>query len=257
MPINMVAEAMYTGELTCGMRHGRGTQYYADGGLYEGEWSDDTFHGEGCITWADGAGYKGGFANGKRNGQGTVRYEDVKGSSNARPGNVFVEMYSGFWKDDMREGFGDEQYSDGSKYAGHWSMDKRNGQGTLHHDNVTYTGEWKNDDFDGKGIVQGKNDEWRFDGYFAHGRKHGKGTYVHISGKKYIGYWVTQIPVRIISLGPISPVPWRELDACATNTNYFESRRTACDMAKAWRSPRMAYRTLAIGLMASGMGSER
>lgn len=43
--------------------HGKGTYYYADGGVYEGEWQDRKMHGKGRFTFPNGSVYEGDWKN--------------------------------------------------------------------------------------------------------------------------------------------------------------------------------------------------
>jgi hypothetical protein len=42
-----------------GLKHGKGTYYYADGSVYEGDWANNQIHGIGTYTWKDGKVYSG------------------------------------------------------------------------------------------------------------------------------------------------------------------------------------------------------
>ena len=56
-----------------GMRHGKGTQKYANGGKYAGQWEDDLRHGQGTYTGVHGSKYKGSYEKGNRHGNGTLK----------------------------------------------------------------------------------------------------------------------------------------------------------------------------------------
>lgn len=73
-------------------------------------------------------------------------------------------VYTGEWKNGMRDGKGVQLWPDGSKYEGEWLEDKANGKGKLvHADGDIYDGSWVND------------------------KATGTGTYYHVNGAKYIG----------------------------------------------------------------------
>lgn len=79
-------------------------------------------------------------------------------------------IYTGQWKNCMRDGYGTIQWPDGSHYEGNWKDDKTCGQGKLvHADGDYYEGEWADDKANGYGI------------------------YVHSNGAKYIGQWVDDL----------------------------------------------------------------
>ena len=66
----------------------------------------------------------------------------------------------------MRDGFGIQEWPDGSKYEGHWLEDKASGIGKLTHaDGDVYEGEWSED------------------------KANGKGKYIHANGAEYSGEW--------------------------------------------------------------------
>ncbi|XP_021042888.1 radial spoke head 10 homolog B [Mus pahari] len=53
----------YIGEFVNGLRHGKGTFYYASGAMYEGEWASNKKHGRGRMTFKNGRVYEGLFSN--------------------------------------------------------------------------------------------------------------------------------------------------------------------------------------------------
>ena len=40
--------------INCGIRHGKGTLYYIDGGLYEVDWINDMREGKGVMYYSNG-----------------------------------------------------------------------------------------------------------------------------------------------------------------------------------------------------------
>ena len=44
----------YIGYKLKGLRHGKGTFYYQDGGCYEGEWSNNKMEGRGTLYYQSG-----------------------------------------------------------------------------------------------------------------------------------------------------------------------------------------------------------
>ena len=76
--------------------------------------------------------------------------------------------YQGEWIEgtNIRQGYGIQIWSDGSKYEGWWRDNKANGRGRLiHADGDVFEGEWKDD------------------------KAHGYGVYSHLDGAKYEGTW--------------------------------------------------------------------
>jgi len=51
--------AIYTGEMNSGIRHGNGAQLWDDGAKYEGEWRHDKASGYGTFYHVDGDIYQG------------------------------------------------------------------------------------------------------------------------------------------------------------------------------------------------------
>ena len=54
-----IQNAVYTGELLNGKRHGKGVQIWDDGAKYEGEWENDKSNGYGTFYHTDGDIYQG------------------------------------------------------------------------------------------------------------------------------------------------------------------------------------------------------
>lgn len=52
------------------MKHGRGTDIFANGDKYIGQYQNGKPHGIGIYTWANGNYYDGEFLNGLKNGKG-------------------------------------------------------------------------------------------------------------------------------------------------------------------------------------------
>ena len=109
--------------------------------IYEGYIINNQFEGYGEYH-SPSYNYFGNFSLGKKNGKGKL--ED------------FVKKleYIGDFKDNMKEGFGEEKYQDGSVYIGQFKQNMKNGTGNLFLDggkNYGYSGTFKNDKISGKG----------------------------------------------------------------------------------------------------------
>ena len=64
-------------------------------------------------------------------------------------------VYEGFWKDGLKDGFGTYKWNDGSKYSGNWTVDKMSGLGHFFKgDTYEIVGEFKNNKFDGFAIIK-------------------------------------------------------------------------------------------------------
>lgn len=76
--------------------------------------------------------------------------------------------YFGFWNKvkNLKEGYGQQLYPNGSKYDGFWQDNENEGQGRIiYHTGDYYIGEWKN------------------------GKVNGKGSFIGIDGIEYHGNW--------------------------------------------------------------------
>jgi len=147
--------------------------------IYEGYIINNEFDGYGEYR-SPSYNYYGYFSLGKKNGKGKL--ED------------FVQKleYIGDFKDNMKEGFGEEKYQDGSKYIGQFKQNMKNGKGNLIIDGdkcYGYSGMFKNDKIAGKGKFKWSEDkqyigEWDNDEISGYGILHeGKiiriGTFQH------------------------------------------------------------------------------
>jgi hypothetical protein len=133
--------ASYTGDFVSGNPHGRGTMRYANGDTYDGEFVSGQRHGLGRYVGADSLKegewkaneldgkckaervakfkYEGQCAAGVRSGYG--HYEDLEAGI----------VYDGNFVNGVKEGFGKQVESDGSKYEGEFARDTMNGHGVL------------------------------------------------------------------------------------------------------------------------------
>ena len=134
-----IENALYTGEMINGLRHGKGVQIWDDGAKYDGEWKFDKANGYGTFFHTDGDIYQGQWANDRANGEGT--YINSDGAT-----------YQGQWRDDIQEGYGVEVWSDGSSYKGYYVDGKKEGFGIYNwNDGSKYEGEWKDNKKHGQG----------------------------------------------------------------------------------------------------------
>ena len=61
-------------------------------------------------------------------------------------------VYTGEWKGNLRDGKGQQVWTDQAMYNGEWKDDHANGQGKFYHTNgEIYDGAWKNDKANGFG----------------------------------------------------------------------------------------------------------
>lgn len=65
------------------------------------------------------------------------------------------DVFEGFWKNGLKDGFGTYQWKDGSKYSGNWIADKMSGLGHYFKgDTYEFVGEFKNNKFDGFAFIK-------------------------------------------------------------------------------------------------------
>ena len=88
-----------------------------------------------------------------------------------------LTKYVGEWKEDERDGYGEEFGENSLVYKGEWKRNKKNGKGVLyHHGHIIYDGEWKEDQKEGHGIFYNEDQykvyegEWKGDAMNGHGK---------------------------------------------------------------------------------------
>ncbi len=169
-----IENALYTGDLLNGMRHGKGVQIWDDGAKYEGEWLFDKANGLGTFYHVDGDIYQGQWENDRANGEGT--YINADGA-----------RYQGAWVDDIQEGYGVEVWNDGSSYKGYYHEGKKHGFGIYNWaDGSMFEGEWRDNKLNGNGVYTW-NDGRLFKGDFKDNFMHGEGHYKWGDGREYKG----------------------------------------------------------------------
>jgi uncharacterized protein len=118
------------------------------------------------------------FSGNCKNGKGEYFYPQDSSS------------YNGEFKNALKHGFGEFQYSNGNVYKGEWKKDLRHGKGVLTFENGDkYEGDWKEDKRTGKGKytwLDGTN----YEGDYVDNEMHGIGKIVWPSGAFYIGDWL-------------------------------------------------------------------
>ncbi|KAI8823735.1 uncharacterized protein EV422DRAFT_585300 [Fimicolochytrium jonesii] len=187
----------YEGQVSDGLRHGKGTFSCAplSSAWYEGSWNAGKMCGQGKLTYTDNASYnyEGTWREGLKNGRGIMRYAsgnvyDGEWLNNVKHGHGVMqwldrgETYEGAWQNGKPNGYGlytwsmrpakSHQFPTQNRYKGNWENGKRNGQGTFEYANgAVYTGDWKDD------------------------MKHGFGKYISENGRRYVGEWKNDRPV--------------------------------------------------------------
>jgi hypothetical protein len=142
-PIEYIqTQATFKGQMKNGLRHGRGTQVWADGSKYEGEWRDDKTNGYGRLIHSDGDVYEGEWINDTAYGIG--KYYHSQGA-----------VYEGQWENDYQEGKGKETWPDGTYYEGDYHKGKKEGKGKFFWvDGSYYFGEFKDNNINGRGRIK-------------------------------------------------------------------------------------------------------
>lgn len=103
--------------------------------------------------------YVGEYKDGKPNGSGTMKF--------AEDDPLRRKSYKGDWKDGKPDGIGTMWYYEGNKmYKGSWKDGLPHGRGEM----ISFVGFYQ--------------------GWFKNGKRDGQGTWVDITGKKYVGGWV-------------------------------------------------------------------
>ena len=169
--------------------------------VYEGSLNNNEFDGYGEYR-SPSYNYFGYFSCGKKSGKGKL--ED------------FVKKleYSGDFKNNMKDGFGEEKYLDGSIYIGQFKQGMKNGKGNLilgggknygysgmfkddkiwgkgkfkWNENKEYIGEWEDDEISGYGIIR-EGKMWHV-GFFKHNLKEGFGATFYVEQNfALLGKW--------------------------------------------------------------------
>ncbi len=143
---------------------GEGSMMWGNGtAVYKGEWTYGVPHGRGQYVDSFGNKYEGDFKLGFFWGQGKFFSKNYKYS------------YSGDFVMSKKHGEGRIGYANKTSYVGEWQQDKMHGQGTYNiNDRFSYTGRLVNNTFNGRGTL--KTPDGLIDGYFENGKPHGKCT---------------------------------------------------------------------------------
>ena len=179
---------------------------YNDSAYYLGNTNkNDIIEGDGKFVDNDGNCYMGKFADDKFNGKGSMLYKDDDFF------DVFPVYYKGHWKDNYKDGFGELDFSDGSKYIGNFHLDEIHGKGKFIYSNgsyyegnfiggeqvgygklftadgiLIYKGNWLRNTYHGQGKYYYTNGYLMYKGNWSYGECHGIGTLYHENGSKNI-----------------------------------------------------------------------
>ena len=128
------------------------------------------------------------------------------GGSSGPKKYVKTGSYLGEWRSDSREGFGKQEYSDGSQYEGYWLNNKPHGRGVVlvlrsaigsSKGPKSLKTEYEGEFYEGKRHGNGKlflaNGDL-FDGVFQNGKRCGQGKYITAAdGTTYVGEWLNDL----------------------------------------------------------------
>ena len=123
--------------------------------------------------------YEGELVNNMREGKGKLYYIDNEKHKG--------KIYTGEWKNDLRNGKGVETWKSGNRFVGDFINDKREGYGIYYFSNGgIYDGNWKNGKKEGFGIEY-YTDGDRYEGKWKNGKRNGQGVYFYKNGDREMG----------------------------------------------------------------------
>jgi hypothetical protein len=178
---------------------------YEDNSVYKGEIKAGTTvavkHGYGVFTFADGKStYEGEFRNGKANGKGTFRddvieyvgdwKDDLKNGKASEKYFLDKSLYTGPFKEGLKQGQGKYAWQNGSSYEGAFNADNIEGEGKyISADGSVYQGQFKNNLKHGKGRFEWAGDKkCVYEGEYVEDARHGEGT-LTTEMYTYTGQW--------------------------------------------------------------------
>ncbi|XP_015209798.2 ALS2 C-terminal-like protein isoform X1 [Lepisosteus oculatus] len=184
--------------------------------IYEGYWNQGKPHGKGTLKWENERNYTGDFQNGQEHGfgvyvdphTGTEGYDCYK--CHWRDGKMHrygiceysnSVVYRGYFKDNLRHGFGilESSKTDNSafRYVGHWKNDKKHGYGILESTDSgeSYIGMWQEDHREGNGIVVTQSGLC-YEGTFHCDKLIGKGVLLSEDNSLYEGEFTEDLQLK-------------------------------------------------------------
>ncbi|CAK68973.1 unnamed protein product (macronuclear) [Paramecium tetraurelia] len=135
--------------------------------------------GQGIEQWPDQTQYQGLIVNGKKQGQGFLTWPQKENQKQQ-------EFYKGEFDNNLFDGYGIYQWSDGKMYEGRWKQGKRHGYGKYQGINQQYEGNFENDLYQGQGTLT--IGDKIISGMFTNGKMNGE-MEVMIGRKKRKGIW--------------------------------------------------------------------
>lgn len=129
-------------------------------------------------TYEDGSTYAGQIMSGRRHGHGVW--------------TSTAEQYSGQWKEDQRDGQGQQQWQDGRVYVGQFKEGRFDGVGRMEwytpHGLMVYDGQYENDMKHGEGKYIWP-DKRIYQGQWVRGKRSGRAIYTNTVGQQREGIW--------------------------------------------------------------------
>ena len=150
-------------------------KYFDNGSVYIGETKNDKCNGHGKYIST-----KGDITNGFFKDNYLQGYELIERKRNNA-------IYEGEFDKNKFNGFGIENFEDGSTYYGQYKNNEKSGIGTYAwSDGSNYQGEWINGQPNGTGIFN-DNKNRIYEGEWRYGKMNGIGLFKWDDGRKYIG----------------------------------------------------------------------
>ena len=171
------------------MPHGKGKMVYHRGGrvggrYYDGDWHVGHWHGKGVLRDAGGDIYEGAFVNDLREGIGTIQFTDGR-------------IFQGIFREDEASN-GTMSYIDGAQYEGELHHGNRHGFGVYQFsDGSYYKGDSVMNLFEGRGKMTWSDGGW-YEGDWSKGEIHGFGKEYRPDGSlRHDGRWIKGVPIRV------------------------------------------------------------
>ena len=171
--------SVYIGEIKQDKLWGHGKFLNIKNDIITGFFKDNYFHGYNLIEMRqNNSKFEGQFEKNKFNGYGIEQFSD--GST-----------YFGQYKNNEKCGIGTYKWGSGYQFQGEWKNGRPNGLGIFFDNkNRCYEGEWKNGMMNGIGLFKWE-DGRKYFGMFNNDKRNGFGIYFWNNPLQiYIGYWV-------------------------------------------------------------------
>jgi hypothetical protein len=160
-----------------GEKNGLGKLIKEDGSVYIGLFHHNKFEGKGVLIRESGDYFLGNWKSGVAHGNGQIILTSQRIN------------FSGGFQNNLREGYGEESYPDGSVYKGNYKNNEKDGEGCyLWPDRTVFTGMFKHSMLHGYGEMTW-TDGRVYKGNFSENKLHGKGIHKWPDGSSYDGFY--------------------------------------------------------------------